>query len=67
LVSPYTEYQASAANISPNGRAFTDGKFCDAAGGEKFKTINPTTGQVLASVANCIYVLAIYIKVSIKV
>ena len=67
MILPYTEYQAIAANISPNGQAFTDGKFCDAAAGEKFKTTNPATRQVLASVANCIHVIAIYIKVSIKI
>ena len=49
----YTEYQAIAANICPNGQAFIDGKFCDAADGQKFETINPATGQVLASVAHC--------------
>lgn len=49
----YTEYQAIAANISPNGQAFIDGKFCDAADGEKFETVNPATGQVLACVAHC--------------
>lgn len=67
MILPYTEYQAIAANISPNGQAFTDGKFCDAAAGEKFKTTNPATRQVLVSVANCIHVIAIYIKVSIKI
>ena len=41
MILPYTEYQAIAANISPNGQAFTDGKFCDAAAGKKFKTTNP--------------------------
>ena len=49
----YTEYQAIAANICPNGQAFIDGEFCDAADGQKFETINPATGQVLASVAHC--------------
>jgi len=49
----YTEYQAIAANICPNGQAFIDGKFCNAADGQKFETINPATGQVLASVAHC--------------
>ena len=63
----YTEYQEIAANIRPNGQAFIDGKFCDAADGQKFDTTNPATGQVLASVANCIDVIAIYIKISIKI
>ena len=49
----YTEYQEIAANIRPIGQAFIDGKFCDAADGQKFDTTNPATGQVLASVAHC--------------
>ena len=49
----YNEYRAIAAKIKPNGQAFIDGKFCDAADGQKFETINPATGQVLASVAHC--------------
>jgi len=50
----YTEYQAIAANISPNGQAFIDGKFCDAADGEKFETVNPATGQVLVLVLGAV-------------
>lgn len=49
----YNEYRAIAAKIKPNGQAFIDGTFCDAADGQKFETINPATGQVLASVAHC--------------
>ena len=49
----HAEYKAIADNIRPNGQAFIDGKFCDAADGTKFETINPATGQVLASVAHC--------------
>lgn len=49
----HTEYQAIAAKLKPNGQAFIDGKFCDAADGEKFETTNPATGQVLSSVAHC--------------
>ena len=47
----HAEYKAIANNIRPNGQAFIDGKFCDAADGEKFETTNPATGQVLANVA----------------
>jgi acyl-CoA reductase-like NAD-dependent aldehyde dehydrogenase len=49
----HNEFQAFAANIRPNGQAFINGKFCDAADGEKFNSINPATGQVLASLAHC--------------
>jgi len=49
----YAECQAIAGKMTPNGRAFIDGKFCDAVDGAKFETINPATGQVLASVAHC--------------
>jgi len=49
----HAEYKAIANNIRPNGQAFIDGKFCDAADGEKFETTNPATGQVLANVAHC--------------
>ncbi len=49
----HTDYQTIADKLSPNGQAFIDGKFCNAADGEKFETINPATGQVLASVAHC--------------
>lgn len=49
----HAEYQAIATGLRPNGQAFIDGKFCDAADGDKFETTNPATGQVLASVAHC--------------
>ena len=49
----HDEYLKIAANIRPNVQAFIDEKFCDAAKGEKFETINPAKGQVLASVAHC--------------
>jgi acyl-CoA reductase-like NAD-dependent aldehyde dehydrogenase len=49
----YTQYQAIAANIRPNGQAFIDGKICDAADGQKYQTTNPAKGQVLASLAHC--------------
>jgi len=45
VILPYIEYQAIAANISPNGKAFTDGKFCDAAAGEKFKQQTQPRGK----------------------
>ncbi|WP_282606424.1 aldehyde dehydrogenase [Pelagibius sp. Alg239-R121] len=49
----HSEFKAIAGRLIPNGQAFIDGKFCDAADGEKFDTTNPATGQVLASVAHC--------------
>jgi len=35
------------------GDAFIDGQYCPAVSGEQFDTINPATGKVLASIANC--------------
>jgi len=49
----HAEYKTIANNIRPNGQAFIDGKFCDAADGAKFETTNPATGQILANVAHC--------------
>jgi aldehyde dehydrogenase (NAD+)/gamma-glutamyl-gamma-aminobutyraldehyde dehydrogenase len=49
----HAQYQAIATDLIPNGQAFIDGKFCDAIDGEKFETVNPATGQVLANVAHC--------------
>ncbi len=34
-------------------RAFIDGAYCDAAGGETFLSINPATGETVAAVAHC--------------
>ncbi|MBW4707972.1 aldehyde dehydrogenase [Roseobacter sp. YSTF-M11] len=49
----HAQYQAIAARLTPTGQAFIDGAFCDAADGDKFETVNPATGEVLASVAHC--------------
>ncbi len=49
----HAEFQAIASKQKPNGQAFIDGKFCDAADGETFETTNPATGQLLAEVAHC--------------
>ena len=35
------------------GDAFIDGQYCPSVSGEQFDTINPATGKVLASIANC--------------
>ena len=34
-------------------QAFIDGKFCDAASGEQFVSINPATGEALVQVTSC--------------
>lgn len=49
----HAEHQALASTLKPNGQAFIDGAFCDAADGAKFETVNPATGEVLAEVAHC--------------
>ncbi len=49
----HAEYRAIAAKLKPNGQAFIDGKFCDAADCDKFETMNPATGDVIAGVAHC--------------
>ena len=49
----HADYQAIASKLKPNGQAFIDGAFHDAVDGEKFETVNPATGDVLAEVAHC--------------
>jgi len=49
----HANFQAIAAKLIPNGRAYIDGSSCDAVDGDKFETINPATGQVLAEVSHC--------------
>ncbi len=49
----HAEYRAIAGTLKPNGQAFIDGTFCDAADGDWFETTNPATGRVLAQVAHC--------------
>ena len=49
----HADYRAIAGKLKPNGRAYIDGAYCDAADGEKFETTNPATGEVLAEVAHC--------------
>src|SRR5215467_2272934 len=43
--------QKYAGKLKPETRNFIDGKFVDAKKGKKFETINPATGEVIASVA----------------
>ncbi len=40
-----------ADKLKPESRMFIDGKFVEAKKGRKFETINPATGEVIASVA----------------
>ncbi|TDO12527.1 aldehyde dehydrogenase [Halomonas ventosae] len=53
--SPKTlaDWQALAAGLTLESRAFIDDAFVDAASGETFDTLNPATGEVLARVASC--------------
>ena len=46
-------YKNIANKIKFEGRAFINGKYVDAVDGKKFETINPATGDVLCSVAQC--------------
>jgi gamma-glutamyl-gamma-aminobutyraldehyde dehydrogenase len=46
-------WQARAAAVRPQGRAYIGGAWTDAADGATFETINPATGRVLAKVAAC--------------
>ena len=48
-----SNYKTIASKIKFEGRAFINGKYVDAIDGEKFKTINPATGDVLCEVAKC--------------
>ena len=47
------DWHKAAADLQPRTQAFIDGAFVDAASGKTFESINPSTGQVLANVAEC--------------
>ena len=47
------EYQAIADEMSLPTNAYINGKFTPAKSRERFKTINPATGETLAEVASC--------------
>ena len=47
------QYQEIASKMRFNTKAFINGKFVDASNGETFDSINPLTGETLASVAHC--------------
>ncbi|MGM0983844.1 MAG: aldehyde dehydrogenase [Pseudomonadota bacterium] len=48
-----TDWQALAAGLTLESRAFIDDAFVEAASGETFETLNPATGERLARVASC--------------
>ncbi|WP_280552384.1 aldehyde dehydrogenase [Halomonas sp. 25-S5] len=47
------DWQALAADLTLESRAFIDDAFVDAESGETFDTLNPATGERLARVASC--------------
>jgi acyl-CoA reductase-like NAD-dependent aldehyde dehydrogenase len=49
----FRSLRGRAAEMKPRAQAFIDGRYCDAATGEKFDTVNPATGQVITRVAAC--------------
>ena len=49
----FANWQALAAGLRFRDQAFIDGKFIPAQSGRRFDSINPATGAVLASVAEC--------------
>lgn len=53
MTLPHADFQSIASKLIPNGQAYINGEYCDAADGDKFETVNPATGQVLAEVAHC--------------
>ena len=46
----YDDFRRSAAALKPETRMFIDGTLVDARSGDRFETINPANGQVLATV-----------------
>jgi len=47
----HDEYRAIAAGLTPATTAFVDGSFRRANSGATFDSVNPATGEVLATVA----------------
>lgn len=46
-------WHAAALDVRPRRDAFVDGTFAPAASGERFRSVDPATGAVLAEVASC--------------
>ncbi|MES0811740.1 aldehyde dehydrogenase [Roseibium sp. SCPC15] len=49
----HQDWTSKAAQLEFRGKAFIDGKFVDAQSGKTFDSINPATGGVLTTVAEC--------------
>ncbi|HET8790086.1 MAG TPA: aldehyde dehydrogenase family protein, partial [Modicisalibacter sp.] len=49
----HADWQKLASELRYETRAFIGNRFVDAASGERFATINPATGEVLAEIASC--------------
>lgn len=49
----FADWKALAAGMKLRDQAFIDGKFVPSQSGRRFDSINPATGAVLASVAEC--------------
>ena len=47
------DWRSAADDLEIEGRAFVNGRFENAIGGETRDTFNPATGKKLAEVANC--------------
>ena len=47
------DWHALARAVQPRSDAFVDGSFVPAADGDRFPSVNPATGEVLAKVAAC--------------
>jgi len=49
----FEEWKKEASNISFRNKAFINGKFVDSISGKTFDSINPASGEILTSVAEC--------------
>lgn len=52
-MTTYQEWKHKAETLPLDGRAFIAGQRCAALSNETFRTLNPSTGKVLADVAKC--------------
>jgi len=49
----FEEWKKEASKISFRNKAFINGKFVDSISGKTFDSINPASGEILTSVAEC--------------
>ena len=49
----FADWRALSEGLQPEGRAFIRGRYCEAASGDRFATLNPANGLPLALVASC--------------